>query len=132
MAVDAKGRAAEVLENAHKQSVRVPPDEQAQFVQQVLGSRLAAAALGLKDTRTLSSWARGGPIRGTDGEHRLQVLFRVVTAIADAFSPAVAAAFLRGSNPSLGDQAPLVVLADEPPGAAERQLLPAVEALLTA
>lgn len=132
MSLESRMHASEALEYAHKQSVRVPPDEQAQFVQQVLGSRLAAAALGLKDTRTLSSWARGGPIRGADGEHRLQVLFRVVTAITQTFSPAVAAAFLRGSNPGLGDQAPMVVLADEPPAMAEARLLPTVEALLTA
>lgn len=123
---------SDVLEYAHKQSIRVPADEQAQSVQQVLGSRLAAAALGLKDTRTLSSWARGGPIRGVHGEHRLQILFRVVTAIDDTYGPAVTSAFLRGSNPNLGDQAPMVVLADEPPTAAEARLLPAVEALLTA
>ena len=101
-------------------------------MRQALGSRLAAAALGLKDTRTLSSWARGGPVRSAEGEHRLQVLFRVVTALTDAFSPAVAAAFLRGSNPTLGDQAPMIVLAEEPPTAAESQLLSAVEALLNA
>ena len=124
--------ALEVMERAHKQSVRVPADEQARFVQEVLGSRLAATALGLKDTRTLSNWARGGPIRGADSEHRLQVLFRVVTAIDDAFSPAVAAAFLRGSNPTLGNRAPLVILADEPPIKTEPRLLAALEALLTA
>lgn len=123
---------AEVLERAHKQSVRVPPVDQARFVQDTLGSRLAAAALGLKDTRTLSSWARGGPIRVAEGEHRLQVLFRVVTAVTDAYTPAVAAAFLRGSNPTLGDRAPMIVLADQDPADAETQLLPAVEALLTA
>lgn len=132
MSVDTELRAHEVMERAHKQSVRIPADEQAAFVIEVLGSRLAAAALGLKDTRTLSSWARGGPIRSTEGEHRLQVLFRIVCAIADVFSPAVAAAFLRGSNPALGDQAPLIVLADESPVQAEPRLLAAVEALLTA
>jgi hypothetical protein len=121
--------AHEVMEHAHKRSVRVPTDEQAAFVQEVLGSRLAAAALSLKDTRTLSSWARGGPIRSADGEHRLQVLFRIVAAIDEAFGPAVAAAFLRGSNPALGDQAPLVVLADEPPVRTEPRLLAAVDGL---
>lgn len=123
---------AEVLERAHKQSVRVPPADQARFVQDTLGSRLAAAALGLKDTRTLSSWARGGPIRGADGEHRLQVLFRVVTAVTDVYTPAVAAAFLRGSNPTLDDRSPMIVLADQDPADAETKLLSAVEALLTA
>lgn len=125
-------RVPEVLERAHKQSVRVPSDEQAAFVQNILGSRLAAAALGLKDTRTLSSWARRGPIKSPDGEHKLQILFRITVAIDEVFGPAVAAAFLRGSNPVLEDRAPLVVLADDPPVHAEPQLLAAVEALLAA
>jgi hypothetical protein len=112
--------------------VREPPTKQAQIVQDLLGSRLAAAALGLKDTRTLSNWARGGPIRSVDGEHRLQVLYRLVVAVDEAFSPAVAAAFLRGSNPTLDDQSPLTVLADGSPAAVEAPLLAAVEALLTA
>jgi hypothetical protein len=132
MSARTEASVAEVLERAHKRSVRVPPADQARFVQEALGSRLAAAALGLKDTRTLSNWARGGPIRGADGEHRLQVLFRVVTAVTDAYTPAVAAAFLRGSNPTLADRAPLMVLADLDPADAETLLLPAVEALLTA
>ncbi len=124
--------AQEVIEGAYKRSVHTPPAEQAGFVLQVLGGRLAAASLGLKDTRTLGSWARGGLIKGVDAEHRLQVLFRVTTAIEQAFTPAVAAAFLRGSNPVLGDRAPLLVLADDPPGEAEPRLVAALEALLTA
>jgi len=129
---DAARSVQDVLEGAHKRSVRTPPAEQAAFVQQVLGGRLAAASLGLKDTRTLGSWARGGQIKGVDAEHRLQVLFRVTSAVEDAFTPAVAAAFLRGSNPVLGDRAPLLVLADEPPAEAEPRLVAALEALLTA
>lgn len=126
------GPAHDVLERAHKRSVQTPPAEQAAFVQQVLGGRLAAASLGLKDTRTLGSWARGGPIKGVDAGHRLQVLFRVASAIEEAFTPAVAAAFLRGSNPLLGDRAPMLVLADEPPTETEPRLVAALEALLTA
>jgi len=130
-AVDARS-VQDVLEAAHKASVRTPPDEQAAFVQQVLGGRLAAACLGLKDTRTLGSWARGGLIKAADAEHRLQVLFRLTYAVDDAFSPAVAAAFIRGSNPVLEDQAPLLVLADEAPSKAEPRLVAALEALLSA
>ena len=122
----------EVLERAYKASIRVPPDEQAAFVQTVLGSRLAAACLGLKDTRTLSSWSTGGPIRSQETEHRLQVLFRVTSAIDEAFGPAVAAAFVRGSNPVLGGQSPLIVLADTSPHDSEEHIVAAVEALLTA
>lgn len=132
MATDATLHPAEVLERAHKMSVRTEPVDQARFVQDTLGSRLAAAALGLKDTRTLSSWAAGKPIRSADGAHRLQVLYRAVFAIVESFGPAVAAAFLRGSNPTLDDRAPLVVLAENAPQDTEIMVMDAVEALLTA
>jgi hypothetical protein len=122
----------EAMERAHKRSITVPSSEQAVYVRDVLGSRLAAAALGLKDTRTLSSWASGGPIRGLDSEHRLQVLFRIVTAVAEVFTPAVATAFLRGSNPVLDGRSPLVVLANESPSSAEPKLVAAAESLLSA
>lgn len=128
-ALDASS-AHEILESAHKASILVPVEEQARYVQERLGSRLAAASLGLKDTRTLSSWARGGPVRSDDGAHRLQVLFRVTKVLDDAFGPAVAAAFLRGSNPSLGGQAPMIELADIAPDKSEERLLSAVEAIL--
>ena len=118
------------LERAYKDAVHLSARDQAGYVQEVLGSRLAAAALGLKDTRTLSSWSGGGPIRGVDHQHRLQVLFRVTRAIDLAFGPPVAAAFLRGSNPTLGNTSPLVVLADQDPVVAEPELMTAVEALL--
>ena len=130
--MDTDARVDEVLERAHRASVHTPPAEQAAAVQSSLGERLVAACLGLKDTRTLASWARGGPVREVHAEHRLQVLFRVSTAVTETYGPAVAAAFLRGANPVLGGRAPMLVLADEDPTRAEPALVAAVEALLTA
>lgn len=104
----------------------------ARYVLDAVGARLAAAALGLRDTRTVTSWAGGGPIKGPDQEHRLQALFRVVFAVSERFSPAVAAAFLRGSNPLLNNRAPLTVLSTEPPADAEMAAIAAVEALFAA
>lgn len=118
------------LSGAYKDSVRLGRPEQADYVYRVLGGRLAAAAVGLKDTRTLQSWARGGPIKSEDHEHRLQLLYRVTTAIERIYTPAVAAAFLRGSNPMLQDRAPMLVIADTPAAEAEPQVLAAAEALL--
>lgn len=119
-------------ESAWKDSVRLAPREQAAYVFRVLGGRLAAAALGLKDTRTLQSWARGGAIKNADHEHRLQLLYRVTSMVERVYSPAVAAAFLRGSNPMLNHQAPLLLIADGPAPATEVQVVAAAEALLEA
>lgn len=119
----------EVLEQAHKLSVRVTSQEQATYVVDAVGSRLAAAALGLRDTRTVNSWAHGGPIKGPLHEHRLQALFRVTYALKERYGSAVAAAFLRGSNPMLGNKAPMTILANDSPADAEEAIIAAVEAL---
>jgi hypothetical protein len=120
------------LQAAWKDSVRLEPANQAAYVYRILGGRLAAAALGLKDTRTLQSWGRGGPIKDSAQEYRLQLLYRVTAAIEKVHTPAVAAAFLRGSNPLLDDRAPMLLIADEPTPEAEAQVMAAAEALLEA
>ena len=121
------------LEAAYKRSVSQTAAVKLTYLQETLGRRLTAAALGVKDTRTVQSWERGGPIRGGDDqEHRIQALFRATYAVTEVFGPAVAAAFLRGSNPALDGKAPLLVLADEQPGQAEERVMRAVDALLEA
>ncbi|MDT5343458.1 MAG: hypothetical protein QOE52_2642, partial [Mycobacterium sp.] len=54
----------------------------------------------------------------------------LVRAIESIYSPAVAAAFLRSSNPQLDDEAPLVVLATQPVDEAEQAMLAAARAFL--
>lgn len=120
------------LDAAWKESVRLEPAEQAAYVHRVLGGRLAAAALGLKDTRTLQSWAGGGPIKNDDHKHRLQLLYRVTAAIEKVYTPAVAAAFLRGSNPNLNDRAPMLLIAGDTTPETEVRVVAAAEALLEA
>jgi hypothetical protein len=69
----------------------------------------------LKDARTVRNWVeRQAEPREHDVVSRLAVLFRVVRAVESVYTPAVAAAFLRSSNPQLDDEAPLVVLATFP------------------
>ena len=62
-------------------------------------------------------------------EHRLQALFRVTYALKERYGSAVAAAFLRGSNPMLGNKAPMTILANDSPADAEEAIIAAVEAL---
>jgi hypothetical protein len=68
--------------------------------------------------------------REHDVVSRLTVLYRVVRAIESIYSPAVAAADLRSSNPQLDDEAPLVVLATQPVDEAEQAMLAAARAFL--
>jgi len=123
---------AEVLEQAYKRSATIGLHQQAGYVRSTLGGRLAAAALGLEDLRTLQSWEAGGQLRSPEAQHRLQVLYRLTYSLAEGRSRAVAAAFLHGSNPHLEDRTPLLVLARSKPGEVEAALLEAAEAVLTA
>lgn len=108
-----------VLERAHKLSVQWTTPVKADYLVVTLGATLAAATVGLRDARTVVSWAEGGPIKSVTQEHRLQAVFRVTYALTERYSPSVAAALLRGSNPQLDGRAPLLVLAAEPPADAE-------------
>jgi hypothetical protein len=122
---------ADAWEAAYKESVVEPPWEQARQLIGSVGVRYTTAALGLRDARTVRNWVeRQAAPREHDVVSRLAVLFRAVRAIESIYSPAVAAAFLRSSNPQLDDDAPLVVLATQPVGKAEQAVLLAARAFL--
>lgn len=120
----------EILERAHKLAVTWDDQAKARYVLDRVGARIATAAVGLKDARAVRGWADGRLIKEAAAQERLQHLFQVVYAVADAFSGPTAAAFLRGSNPHLDDRAPVVVLAHDPPDVAASAVITAVRALL--
>ncbi|MGH3959372.1 hypothetical protein [Mycobacterium sp.] len=122
---------ADAWEAAYKESVVTPPWEQARHLIGSVGVRYTTAALGLKDARTVRGWVeRQAEPREHDVVSRLAVLFRAVRAIESIYTPTVAAAFLRSSNPQLDDEAPLVVLSTQPVGEAEQAVLVAARAFL--
>jgi hypothetical protein len=122
---------ADAWEAAYKESVVESSWEQARHLIGSVGVRYTTAALGLRDARTVRNWVeRQAAPREHDVVSRLAVLFRAVRAIESIYSPAVAAAFLRSSNPQLDDEAPSVVLATQPVGKAEQAVLLAARAFL--
>ena len=101
-----------VWEDAHKESVTEPVPAKASYLLETVGSRIAAAAVGLADARQMRRWAMGeNEPREHDVAARLDALYWIVRAVAGCYSPAVAARFLRSANPQLDDEAPLLVLA---------------------
>lgn len=120
----------DVIEQACKEAVRVSTQEQASYLLDTIGARMTTAAVGLKDTRAVRGWAGGTLIKQPDVARRLQELFQVVRALDEAYSPAVAMAFLRGTNPQLGDRSPLVVLATDDPDTAGSALLAAARFII--
>lgn len=122
---------ADAWESAYKESVVRAPWEQARHLVESVGIRHTTAALGLKDARTVRKWTdeQMDP-REHDVARRLTVVYRVVRAVETVYSPAVAAVFLRSSNPQLDDDAPMVVLATRPVDEAEKAVLAAARAFL--
>lgn len=124
------GGAADTMELAAKRAVETSIEEQAAFVLDAVGARIATAAVGLRDAQVLRSWARGETVTHSRAAERLRELYPVVWALCETYSPAVAAAFLCGTNLFLGDRAPLVVLTQESPEKAGTALQAAARHLI--
>jgi hypothetical protein len=121
----------EAWEAAYKDSLVLPAWEQAGYLLDSIGARFITAAVGLQDARTVRRW-RNEQIepREHDVAGRLAILYRITRAIADVYSPAVAAAFLRAANPQLDDTSPLMLLRDGDPDDVQKPLLAAARAFL--
>jgi len=120
-----------VLESAYKHSTVASPQEAARELIDTVGVRVTAAAVGLKDGRTVRGWAQGTEPRDQAEAARLRLLHRIVLAIAGVYDrPAVATAFLTSASPALQDEAPLVVLAEQSPVESEKPLLAALRGFL--
>lgn len=121
-----------VTDRAKRTAALTSHTDQINELLQGIGPRLTAAALGVKNGRTLVRWTQGGPIRAAVNADRLRVLYGVYVALTETYPGAVVEAFLRGSNPELDGRAGWQVLSQEPdPVEAEKQLTYAVEAFLT-
>jgi hypothetical protein len=115
---------------AYKESTRLSPAEQATFLLETVGARVTAAALNLADARPLYRWRDGTEPKKQVAADRLRLLFRIGFEVEKAYGPRVLSAFLRSTNPQLGDRSPLVVLADNDPAEVEVELLDATRAFL--
>lgn len=121
---------AQVEATAYRASVRETPSAMARWLLDNLGQRITTASLGLKDASLVRRYARGDGAPSADREARLRLLYRVSRMIADTYGAATAQAFLRGSNPELDDDSPLLVIAQCPVEAAAGEVLGAVRAFL--
>jgi hypothetical protein len=124
-------RVDDAWEAAYKDALVLPSWEQAGYLLDTIGPRFTTAAVGLQDARTVRRWreATMAP-REHDVAARLAILYRLTRVIADVYSPDVAMAFLRSSNPQLDDDSPLMVLREGDPEETQKPLLAAVRAFL--
>jgi hypothetical protein len=124
-------RVDDAWEAAYKEALTLPAWKQAAWLLETIGARFTTAAVGLADARTVRRW-RDDQLepREHDVTARLAILFRLMRAVTDVYSPAVAAAFLRSANPQLDDASPLLTLRDGDPDVVQRPLLAAARAFL--
>ncbi len=101
--------------DSHHASVELTVPEKASYLLETIGPRLTAASLGLSDARQIKRWSTSED-HIEPREHlvaqRLDALYWIVRAVGSVYSTAVAARFIRSSNPQLDDAAPLVALAE--------------------
>jgi hypothetical protein len=115
---------------AYRASLRERPPQMARWLLDHVGQRIATVGLGLADASVVRRYARDQVRPPVEREARLRLLFRTSRMVADAFDDDTARAFLMGANPQLGDRAPLLVIADDPPEVAGPQVIGATRALL--
>jgi hypothetical protein len=83
-------------------------------LQDVLGQRLVAVIAGVSDAKAVGKWARGERSPHPEAERRLRHAYHVTQLLLQSESSETLRAWFIGMNPDLDDQAPVLLLADNP------------------
>jgi hypothetical protein len=97
------------IEQVHRLAVSEEIATVAQSLQETLGQKLVAFAVGIKDPKAIGKYAGGRQPRA-DTEARLRDLYRVTRLLLSEETPATARAWMIGANPQLNDEAPIETL----------------------
>jgi hypothetical protein len=99
---------------AHGASARLPASDLALSLQQALGQRLVAVIAGVRDPKAVGEWAHGTRRPHPASEQRLRQAYQVTQFLLEAEAPDTVRAWFMGMDPYLDDQAPALVLRDDP------------------
>ena len=96
-----------LVEQAHREAVEASVSDVADFLQDLLGRRLVAYVVGVKDAKTVSRWAKGevGEARW-ESERRLRAAYEIAQLLVRFDSSRVVKAWFIGLNPQLDDESP--------------------------
>jgi hypothetical protein len=97
---------------AFKEAMTRPISEIAAQLQELLGQRLVAFAVGVRSPKLVGRWAAGDHEPRDEPEKRLRELYRAVLILRDHYGAETIRAFMVGANPDLEDRAPIDVLHD--------------------
>lgn len=95
---------------AYKEAYRLEIREIAAVLQETLGQRLTAYAIGIKDPKAIGRYARGEQAPQSNQERNIRELFRLTRLLLEHETPATVRAWMIGLNPELGERPPADVL----------------------
>jgi hypothetical protein len=105
----------ETLERtAHAQATRLEITAIVQSLQETLGQRLTAVVAGVSDAKAVGKWAKGARDPQPETEAKLRSAFQVTQLLLERESPDTVRAWFIGMNPDLDDQAPALLIGQEP------------------
>jgi hypothetical protein len=103
-----------VEQTVHGQAVRLGMAAVVGSLQDTLGQRLVAVVAGVRDAKAVGKWARGERIPHPSAEQRLRHAYQITQLLMERESPDTVRAWFIGMNPDLEDQAPVLVLPEDP------------------
>lgn len=98
---------------AHREAYRLELTEIASVLQETLGQRLTAYAIGIKDPKAIGRYARSEQAPQSGQEKNIRELFRVTRLLLEHETPATVRAWMIGLNPELGERPPADVLHEQ-------------------
>lgn len=99
-----------LAEQIHRMALRQSAATIAASLQETIGQRLVAFAVGVRNPKLVGRWARGEHLPRQAHDRALRDLFQVVSLLVESGeSSATVRAWLIGSNPQLEDLAPIEV-----------------------
>ena len=97
-------------ERAHREAVRASISSIAERLQDMLGQRITAYAVGLKDPRAIGRYARSEQTPQEQVQQRLRNVFEITQVLLYKETPDTVRAWMLGSHPLLEDRAPVELL----------------------
>jgi hypothetical protein len=102
----------ERVAEAHERSVQFSTADTARYLQEVLGLRLTAHIAGVRDPKTVATWAEGTSAPRAASEAKLRLALQIAHLLQGQESPHVVRAWFVGLNPQLDDTAPATAISD--------------------
>jgi Rv2175c C-terminal domain of unknown function len=101
-----------LIEDAHRTATDLEPKRLAGELQELLGQKLLAFAVGDRHPKTIGRYARGERPPEAQALGRLVDIYTVVRILDDGMRRASVKAWMMGSNPRLKGRAPIEAIHD--------------------